>query len=112
MRSACDAAGISFVDATYRWLLRHSALSGESRDGLLIGASSMAHLEQNLAACEAACGTDGELPAAVLDSFNGAWTDSAPLRAGAFPYWRSYSADMPGRESLHPGASYDAAKKK
>ena len=111
MRSACDSAGISLVEATYRWMLRHSALSGDARDGLLLGASSMKHLEQNLAACEVARGQNGELPTEVLDAFDGAWTDSAPLREGCFPYWRSYSADMPNRDALHPGASYDAAKK-
>ena len=35
-----------------------------------------------------------------------------PARAGAFAYWRSYSADMPNREELPQGASYNAAKKK
>ena len=38
---------------------------------------------------------------------SGAW-DSGALRGQAFPYWRSYSADMPNRSSLHPGASYQA----
>ena len=38
-------------------------------------------------------------------AFDGAW---ATTREGAFCYWRSYSADMPGRDALHPGASYTA----
>lgn len=121
MREACDAAGMSLVEATYKWLLRHSALSSsgsgehQQRNGVLIGASSMSHLEQNLAACAAAASSepeDGQLPPAVLAAFDGAWTSSAALRDGAFPYWRSYSADMPNRDALHPGASYDAAKTK
>ena len=47
-----------------------------------------------------------------LDAFNDAWDSSEALRTGSFPYWRSYSSDMPNRDALHPGASYDAAKKK
>eukprot|EP00908_Phaeocystis_cordata_P000402 Transcript_10425.p1 GENE.Transcript_10425~~Transcript_10425.p1 ORF type:complete len:423 (+),score=75.82 Transcript_10425:147-1271(+) len=41
--AACDAAGLSVLDAAFCWLLRHSALGPE--DGLLIGASSLAQLE-------------------------------------------------------------------
>jgi len=29
-----------------------------------------------------------------------------------FPYWRSYSADMPDKDNLDQGASYNAAKAK
>ena len=45
----------------------------------------------------------------MQDAFDGAWDLTRP---GAFSYWRSYSADMPDRESRDPGAAYDAAKKK
>ena len=40
-------------------------------------------------------------------AFEGAWSgaDAHELREGAFPYWRSYSKDMPGRDKLPPGAS-------
>ena len=34
-----------------------------------------------------------------------------PRAQEAFAYWRSYSSDMPERDSLDPGASYSAAKK-
>ena len=50
-----------------------------------------------------------DLPQNVKDAFDGAWDLTRP---GAFKYWRSYSADMPDRESRDPGAAYDAAKKK
>eukprot|EP00929_Paragymnodinium_shiwhaense_P086594 TRINITY_DN47095_c0_g1_i1.p1 TRINITY_DN47095_c0_g1~~TRINITY_DN47095_c0_g1_i1.p1 ORF type:complete len:350 (+),score=91.87 TRINITY_DN47095_c0_g1_i1:71-1120(+) len=106
IRAACDAAGISMVEATYRWLLRHSALKAP-RDGLLLGASSMEQLQSNLAACVAGSTEGGNLPAEVVAAFDGAWEVT---REGAFPYWRSYSSDMPGRENMHPGASYSAAK--
>ena len=85
----------------FRWLLRHSAL-GEG-DGVLLGASSLEQLETNLAACI----NDDALPPAVLEALDRAWETASE---GAFAYWRSYSADMPGRDGLDQGASYDPSK--
>ncbi len=104
IREACDAHGWPMLDAAYCWLLRHSALSGA--DGLLLGASSVAQLEENLAACERAA-TEA-LPTPVAGAFESVWTELEPLRQGAFPYWRSYSADMPERSGRDQGASYQA----
>jgi aflatoxin B1 aldehyde reductase len=106
---ACDEAGISLVEAAYRWMLCHSALTEE--DGLLIGASSMSQLEDNLAACaKAASREDGPLPCNVLVAMSDAW-GTYTSKGDPFPYWRSYSADMPDRNSLDQGASYSATKK-
>ena len=91
------------VAATYAWLLNYSALS--ENDGVLLGASSLDQLD----ACLEACSSIVDLPRNVKDAFDGAWDLT---RRGAFNYWRSYSADMPDRETRDPGASYDAAKKK
>jgi aflatoxin B1 aldehyde reductase len=106
IRKACEKEGITMVEATYRWLLRHSAL--DENDGVLLGASSAAQLTQNLHACAAAT-EKGPLSPQVLEAFDEAWKITAD---GAFPYWRSYSSDMPNRDSLDQGASYDAAKVK
>jgi len=94
----------SLLDATYCWLLRHSALT--ANDGLLLGASSIAQLDANLAACARAASSP--LPDAVAAAFDSAWDERPQLREGAFPYWRSYSADMPDRSERDPGASYQA----
>lgn len=112
IRKACEAHDISMVEATYRWMLCHSALQADAGDGLLLGASSLEQLDQNLAACAGAAETmeQGQgLPDDILQAFEEAWVLT---KEGAFPYWRSYSADMPNRENLDQGASYDAAKKK
>lgn len=110
IRTSCEEAGISMIEATYRWLLCHSALQGE--DGVLVGASSVAQLEENLAACHVSSqennGTIDGLPINVLQAFENAWTLTDT--AGVFPYWRSYSLDMPNRENLEQGASYNAMK--
>lgn len=104
IRQACDAASISMVEATYRWLLFHSSLG--TNDGILLGASSVQQLDQNLAACKVAA----PLPGAVVAAFEEAW--KVTKAAGVFPYWRSYSSDMPDRKNRDQGASYEAAKKK
>lgn len=109
---ACEASNISMVEASYRWLLRHSALSPD--DGVLIGASSRAQLDENLQCC--ACANDvtkDELPQSVVAAFDEAWDLICKDKpSGPFPYWRSYSSDMPGRSQLDPGASYNANKAK
>jgi len=105
--AACNEAKISLVDATFMWLLRYSALT--PMDGVLIGASSMAQLEQNLDACAKAAECH-ELPVYVLEAMNCAWDDIIS-NGSPFPYWRSYSSDMPNRLNLDPGASYSAGKK-
>ena len=86
----------------YAWLLNHSALG--ATDGVLLGASSLDQLDANLNAC---AGGGAALPRNVVDAMDGAWDLTRP---GAFKYWRSFSADFPGREDRDPGASYAAAK--
>lgn len=104
IKDACEKQNMTMLEATYRWLLSHSALVEE--DGVLLGASSMKQLEQNLKACKAT--QKGPLPAEILAAFEEAWKLT---EEGAFPYWRSYSSDMPDREALDQGASYSAVKK-
>lgn len=106
IRNQCEKDSISMVEATYRWLLRHSAL--KETDGFLLGASSIEQLDQNFSACMAANLKEGLSPG-MLSAFDKAWELT---KEEAFPYWRSYSSDMPNRESLNPGASYNAAKAK
>ena len=92
------------VAATYAWLLNYSSLTED--DGVLLGASSVDQLD----ACLDACANLVDLPRNVQDAFDGAWDLTRP--GAPFKYWRSYSADMPDRETRDPGAAYDAAKKK
>jgi aflatoxin B1 aldehyde reductase len=46
IKSACDDAGMSMIQAAYSWLMNHSALSGEFGDGVLLGASSLSQVNQ------------------------------------------------------------------
>ncbi|KAL7542477.1 hypothetical protein ACHAXR_011798 [Thalassiosira sp. AJA248-18] len=110
IQSACKDADISMVEASYRWLLCHSALRADVNDGVLVGASSMQQLEENLRCCKDA--QSSELPQPLVDAFGAAWEIILNDKTGPFPYWRSYSSDMPGKVDLDPGASYNAAKSK
>ena len=105
IQSTCSEEGIPLLEATFKWLLRHSALNDQ--DGILLGASSLEQLDQNLDACHS--GIEGDdLPGCVLKAFDEAWKVT---EKSAFPYWRSYSSDMPNGVNLDQGASYSATKK-
>ena len=110
IRAACATVSpqLTMIEATYRWMCCNSALL--ETDGVLIGASSLEQLECNLAATDAAM-EHSSLPPSVLQAFEKAYeiTSKTEANHSLFPYWRSFSADMPGRESLDPGAAYTAA---
>ena len=72
VKAACAQAGISTVEATYRWLAHHSMLDGARGDAIIVGASKLEHLKQNLAAAAA-----GPLPDAVRAAFAKAWAACA-----------------------------------
>mmetsp|Transcript_31670 Transcript_31670/g.48565 ORF Transcript_31670/g.48565 Transcript_31670/m.48565 type:complete len:365 (+) Transcript_31670:3-1097(+) len=121
IQQVCDAEDITMVQATYRWMMNHSQLNGEKNDGILIGASSMSQLNENMNSCTEAMIGDGDegttsiaLSKDMLDAFDKAWdiVNSEESDSNAFPYWRSYSLDMPNRDNLDEGASYNAAKTK
>ena len=59
---------ISCVEATYRWLSYHSMLDGNRGDGIIIGASKINHLIENMKAVE-----QGPLPYEIVDAFERAW---------------------------------------
>ena len=102
----CQKDEISIIDATFQWLLCHSSLQADY-DGFLLGASSLEQLDQNLKACRVAAEGSSPLSPELLAAFDKAWKLT---REGAFPYWRSYSSDMPNRETMDQGASYQANK--
>ncbi|KAF9948292.1 hypothetical protein BGZ72_009786 [Mortierella alpina] len=57
---------LTLLEATLRWMRHHSGL--EAKDGVLIGASSMQHLEENMVDL-----AKGPLPQAMVDAFDEAW---------------------------------------
>lgn len=69
IKTAAEKHGITSIEATYRWLAYHSMLSGERGDAILIGASKLEHLKQNMETVKA-----GPLPDDVVEAFAQAWT--------------------------------------
>lgn len=71
IQEACNKWELTTIEATYRWLAFHSMLNGERGDAILIGASKLSHLEQNMKVVKA-----GPLPDELVDAFEKAWTIS------------------------------------
>jgi len=59
---------VSIVEASLRWMIHHSALKSSNGDGVILGASSLEHLKDNLLAV-----SQGPLEKAVVDAFTNAW---------------------------------------
>ena len=59
---------VTLTEASLRWMLHHSKLSGEHGDGVILGASKEEQLEQNLRAVEG-----GALEEEVVKAFDEAW---------------------------------------
>lgn len=68
IRKAGEKYGINTIEATYRWLAFHSMLDGNRGDAILIGASKLGHLQQNMDTLKA-----GSLPEEMVEAFNQAW---------------------------------------
>ena len=68
IKKACEAENIPMVEASYRWLVNHSMMKSELGDGILLGASRIDQMEQNMVAA-----TKGELPQNILDAMDSAW---------------------------------------
>ena len=68
IKSAAEKHGFTSIEATYRWLAYHSMLNGDRGDAILIGASKLSHLQQNIETLKA-----GPLPEDVIEAFEQAW---------------------------------------
>jgi len=69
----CAERNIGMTSASIRWLMHHSELIGGRNDGVIVGASTLWHLEENLEAA-----AERPLPAAVIDAFDKAWEMCKP----------------------------------
>lgn len=73
VKAACVREGVSPAEAAYRWLVHHSMLRKDRGDGIIVGASRLQHLQQNLAAAQA-----GPLPESIQTAFRSAWAVCRP----------------------------------
>lgn len=74
IQEACRQEGLEMFDCSLRWLVHHSGLLPERGDGVILGASSVTHLQANLNACESA-----PLPPKVLEAIDNAWIITRPV---------------------------------
>lgn len=85
LKKICENYGISIIEATYRWMMYHSMLNTERGDAIIIGASKLSQVEQNIAAVNS-----GELPDELISAFEKAWETT---KADAPQYFRFYDAN-------------------
>ena len=85
--AASGEAGLTPASAALRWLYSHSQLDGAKGDGVILGASSVAHLAANLDAARVAAAGE-PLPAVVLEAIENANRTCAPA---APSYFRGHS---------------------
>ena len=82
IRQACESEGISMVEAAYRWLCNHSMLDAVQGDGILLGASKITQMMQNMEAAK-----KGELPQLILDAMDAAWEIAKPDSPAYFKFF-------------------------
>jgi len=70
---ACSIEDLKPATAALRWLSHHSGLDSKKGDGVILGASTSAHFENNLDAL-----AEGSLPESVVDALDEAWEISRP----------------------------------
>lgn len=85
IKEVCTNYDINIVEATYRWLAYHSMLKAERGDAIIIGASKLSQLEENIATIE-----KGVLPDKLVSIINNAWKIS---KVDAPEYFKYYVAD-------------------
>eukprot|EP00298_Acanthocystis_sp_HF-20_P018909 c22065_g1_i1.p1 GENE.c22065_g1_i1~~c22065_g1_i1.p1 ORF type:complete len:362 (-),score=111.82 c22065_g1_i1:76-1113(-) len=84
VKEACDRANLTMTEASFIWLQSHSKLSSAHNDGIILGVSSLNHLESNMKACS----LTQTLPDDVLKALNDAWDI---VKGDCPPYFRSWS---------------------
>ncbi|XP_068750546.1 aflatoxin B1 aldehyde reductase member 2-like isoform X2 [Montipora capricornis] len=61
---------VSLIDASLRWMYHHSKMDGANGDAVIIGASSVKHLKENLESTK-----HGPLQQDVVEVFDEAWSE-------------------------------------
>lgn len=79
IQPVAEKHGLTIAEVAIRWLQHHSLLKQQFDDAIIVGASSLKHLEENLADLE-----KGKLPEEVLTALEKAWLIAKPV---APRYW-------------------------
>ena len=68
IKTVTEKYGMTCAEATFRWLSHHSMLDGDRGDAVIIGASKLHHLQNNIKDLQA-----GPLPDEIVTIFEQAW---------------------------------------
>ncbi|KAL5488390.1 hypothetical protein ACEPAI_6498 [Sanghuangporus weigelae] len=79
VKEAADKHGLTLAEVALRWVSHHSLMKREFGDSILIGASSLKHIEQNLDDLD-----KGPLPEDVVKALDEAWLIVKPYAANYF----------------------------
>jgi aflatoxin B1 aldehyde reductase len=79
IQDAAKAHNLSGHAVALRWCIHHSALSGEHGDAIIVGASSLDQLKENLEVCDA-----GPLPEEVVQTIDGIWPEVRDVAPWAY----------------------------
>lgn len=82
-REACAVNNIPLTEAAFRWLAYHSKLDNARGDAIIIGASRLSQLEQNISAVQ-----KGALPDDMVDAFEKAWSVCKADSPEYFTYYK------------------------
>lgn len=80
LQTACKKFDLKPVEVALSWLVNHSLLNDELGDGIILGASRLEHLAQNMSACDHA-----PLDQSILDILDRGWEIIKP---DCFRYFR------------------------
>lgn len=81
IRIECEKQGVPMAEAAYRWLVYHSRLDSSRGDGILLGASKIEQMVQNMKAS-----TKGILPASIVEAMDCAWNIAKPDSPAYFKF--------------------------
>ncbi|KAJ3895481.1 Aldo/keto reductase [Lentinula edodes] len=79
IRAIADAHELSMAEVALRWLCHHSVLKRDFGDSVLIGASSLKHVKQNLVDLE-----KGPLPENVIEALDKGWETVRPYASSYY----------------------------
>jgi aflatoxin B1 aldehyde reductase len=79
IKTVVEKHNLTLTEVALRWISHHSLLKREYEDAILIGASSLKHIEQNLVDLE-----KGPLPDDVVKALDEAWFEVQPYASRYF----------------------------
>jgi len=82
VHDAAEMLGINGHTVALRWMLHHSALRGDLGDGIIIGASSLQQLDDNMMICQ-----DGPLPLELVKVVEDVWDIAREWAPPSSKWW-------------------------